>query len=137
MTSDDPLDPRRLTDAEWRARLSPEAYRVTRQAGTERPFSHPGFPDGAGRFLCTCCGAELFGTAAKFDSHCGWPSFTAPSDPQAVSEHRDTSHGMIRTEIRCARCDAHLGHVFDDGPGPRGLRYCINGVALAYRADEV
>lgn len=128
--------PIHLTDAEWRARLTPEAYRVTRQAGTERPFSHPGFPDAPGRFLCTCCGADLFGTEAKFESHCGWPSFTAPAAEAAVSAHQDTSHGMIRTEIRCARCDAHLGHVFPDGPGPTGLRYCINGVALDYAPQD-
>lgn len=124
------------SDADWRARLSPEAYAVTRRAGTEPPFSHPGFPDAPGRFLCTCCGAELFGSEARFESHCGWPSFTAPAPGAAVSEHRDTSHGMIRTELRCARCDAHLGHVFDDGPGPTGLRYCINGVALDWAAKD-
>lgn len=124
------------SDAEWRARLSPEAYRITRQSGTEPPFSHPGFPDTPGRFHCICCGADLFASDAKFESHCGWPSFSAPASNSAVSEHQDLSHGMRRTEIRCARCAAHLGHVFDDGPGPTGLRYCVNGVALNYQGDE-
>lgn len=118
------------TDDEWRALLDPETYRVTRQAGTERPFSHPGFPKGPGHYECVCCGARLFDADAKFESHCGWPSFSRPGGQ--IDEHRDTSHGMIRTEVRCHRCNAHLGHVFPDGPPPTGLRYCINGVALRF-----
>ncbi len=121
------------TEAEWRAQLDPETYRVTRQAGTERPFSHPGFPQGPGHYECVCCGARLFDGDAKFESHCGWPSFSRPGG--RIDEHRDTSHGMIRTEVRCHRCDAHLGHVFPDGPPPTGLRYCINGVALRFVPD--
>ena len=123
------------SDAEWRAMLTPETYRITRLGGTERPFSHPGFPDGQGRFTCACCGAALFDGQAKFDSHCGWPSFDRSAG--RIDEHRDTSHGMIRTEVRCARCDAHLGHVFPDGPTETGLRYCINGVALAFQPGAV
>ena len=124
------------TDAEWRAELSDLAYRVTREGATERPFSHPGFPEEAGRFTCTCCGAELFRQQDKFESGCGWPSFSAPSRPANVGERADDSHGMVRTEVICSACGAHLGHVFDDGPGPGGLRYCINGVALDFEADE-
>lgn len=118
------------TDAEWRAMLDPEAYRVTRTAGTERPFSHPGFPDGAGHYACVCCGAQLFDGDQKFESHCGWPSFSRAGGN--IDEHRDVTHGMVRTEVRCQRCDAHLGHVFPDGPPPTGLRYCINGVAIRF-----
>ena len=125
-------DPSDKRDADWRARLSPLAYAVTRQGATEPPFSHPGFGAGAGEFYCVCCGAPLFGTADKFESGCGWPSFSAPLPGAAIDERRDTSHGMVRTELRCAACAAHLGHVFDDGPGPNGLRYCINGVALDF-----
>ena len=118
------------SDAEWRAMLDAETYRVTRQAGTERPFSHPGFPQGAGHYACACCGARLFDGEQKFESHCGWPSFSRAGG--AIDELRDTSHGMVRTEVRCHRCDAHLGHVFPDGPPPTGLRYCINGVAIRF-----
>ncbi|WP_299840438.1 peptide-methionine (R)-S-oxide reductase MsrB [uncultured Paracoccus sp.] len=122
------------SDTEWRAQLSPEAYRVTRQSGTERPFSHEGFPEGPGHYVCVGCGARLFDGDQKFESHCGWPSFSRAGG--AIDEHRDISHGMIRTEVRCQDCDAHLGHVFNDGPPPTGLRYCINGVALEFVPDE-
>lgn len=123
------------SDAEWRAALDAETYRVTRQAGTERPFSHPGFPKGPGHYECACCGARLFEGDAKFESHCGWPSFSRPSPAGDIDEHRDTSHGMIRTEIRCARCDGHLGHVFPDGPLPTGLRYCLNSLAMRFEEE--
>ena len=120
--------------AEWRAELSPEAYRVAREAGTERPFSHEGFPDGPGHYECVCCSARLFDGDAKFDSHCGWPSFSRAGG--AIDEHSDRSLGMTRTEVRCTDCDAHLGHVFPDGPPPTGLRYCINGVSLRFVPDN-
>lgn len=123
------------TDAEWRARLSPEAYEVTRRGGTERPGSHNDFPNAAGTFRCTCCGAPLFDAEAKFESTCGWPSFDQPVASAAVAEREDTSHSMRRTEILCARCDAHLGHVFPDGPTETGLRYCMNGVAMTFDID--
>lgn len=116
---------------EWRERLSPEQFRVTREAGTERPFSSPMcalFEPGL--YRCVCCGTELFDAALKFDSHSGWPSFTAPLRDNAVAYRLDDSHGMIRIETVCAVCDAHLGHVFPDGPPPTGLRFCINAVAL-------
>lgn len=116
----------------WRQRLTPEQYRVCRQGGTEPPFTGPWLDHhGPGTFHCACCGAPLFPATAKFDSGSGWPSFTAPVSAEAVTELRDGSLGMVRTEVRCAGCDAHLGHVFPDGPEPTGLRYCINGVCLA------
>ena len=121
------------TDAEWRAQLSPQAYKVTRKAGTERPFTHDDFPKTPGTFACVCCDAPLFTSETKFDSGTGWPSFFAPLTPGAVEEHVDKGWFMTRTEIVCARCDAHLGHVFDDGPHPTGRRYCMNGVALTFR----
>ncbi|MDD2868503.1 peptide-methionine (R)-S-oxide reductase MsrB [Neomegalonema sp.] len=120
------------TDEEWRAQLTPEAYRVTRRAGTERPFSQAPFPKGEAVFQCVCCGAELFESEAKYESGCGWPSFTAPAGEAAVEERVDHSHGMTRVEVLCSQCDAHLGHVFPDGPGPEGLRYCINAAALKH-----
>jgi peptide-methionine (R)-S-oxide reductase len=120
------------TKAEWKALLTPEQYRVTRRRGTEPPFTSPLNAEKAdGVYACVCCGAPLFSSADKFDSRTGWPSYTRPLAPDAVAEHTDRSLFFIkRTEVRCARCDAHLGHVFPDGPKPTGLRYCINGVAL-------
>ena len=120
------------TNAEWRAELTPEQYRVTRRHGTEPPFTHP-YHDAKteGTYRCVCCGLPLFSSGDKFDSRTGWPSYSRPVAPEAVSEHTDRWLFLVkRTEIRCARCDAHLGHVFPDGPQPTGLRYCINGAAL-------
>lgn len=121
------------TEAEWQAMLEPEAYRVTRRAGTERPFTRDDFPPGPGRFHCVCCAASLFDSADKFDSGTGWPSFTRPGTGARIGERDDHSLFSRRTEVICDRCDAHLGHVFPDGPPPTGLRYCINGVALEFR----
>ena len=125
------------TDAEWKAALSPEAYQVTRKHGTERAFSHPYNAEKRhGMFHCVCCGEALFGSDAKFDSGTGWPSYFQPLSPEAVVEHRDVSHGMVRTEVRCGKCGSHLGHVFPDGPPEQGgLRYCINSSALVFTPD--
>lgn len=129
-TSETPLGITR-SDAEWRAQLSDLAYRVTRKGATERPFTHDSFPKAAGLFHCICCDAALFDAAAKFESGTGWPSFfSAIGD--AVATREDRSLFMRRTEVHCARCGGHLGHVFPDGPPPTGLRYCINGVALRF-----
>jgi peptide-methionine (R)-S-oxide reductase len=122
------------TDAEWKSELSSEAYRVTRQHGTERPWTHHDFPNRPGAFACVCCGAPLFEQSTKFESGSGWPSFYRPMDG-AVEEKEDRSLFMRRTEVHCARCEAHLGHVFPDGPKPTGLRYCINGVALDFKPE--
>jgi peptide-methionine (R)-S-oxide reductase len=124
------------SDAEWRAALTPEQYHVTRKHGTERAFTGPWWDEKrAGLYSCVCCGAPLFRSDAKFDSGTGWPSYWAPVSPDAVSAHEDRSWFMRRTEIRCAACDAHLGHVFDDGPAPTGLRYCMNGTAMSFAPD--
>jgi peptide-methionine (R)-S-oxide reductase len=120
------------TEAEWRAQLSDLAYKVTRKGGTERAFSHDDFPKAPGTFKCVGCGAPLFDAETKFDSGTGWPSFWTPVAPDAVEERPDEGLSMRRTEVVCARCEAHLGHVFPDGPRPTGLRYCMNGVALTF-----
>lgn len=122
------------TDKEWRAQLSDLAYKVTRKHGTERAFSHDSFPKQDNPFYCVCCDAPLFEQTAKFDSGTGWPSFYQPITDTAVIERADNGFFTRRTEILCAQCDAHLGHVFPDGPQPTGLRYCMNGVAL--KIDE-
>ena len=124
------------TEEGWRARLDPEQFQVLRLGGTERPFSGQYVDEKrAGTYLCAGCGAELFSADAKYDSRSGWPSFYEALDPEAIEEREDRSHGMVRTEILCANCGGHLGHVFDDGPRPTGLRYCVNSLSLDLDPD--
>lgn len=125
------------TEAEWRELLTPQQYAVARKHGTEKAFSHPyNNEKAAGIFKCICCGNPLFKSGTKFDSGTGWPSFFAPMSDTAISEHTDRTWLMSRTEVKCADCEAHLGHVFPDGPEPTGLRYCLNGTVLEFDKDE-
>lgn len=127
----------KLTDAEWRDKLSPEKYHILREAGTERAFTGEYEQNKAeGEYACAGCGAPLFASDKKYNSGSGWPSYTEPMAADAVEELRDVSHGMVRTEVRCAKCEGHLGHVFPDGPGANGLRYCINSASLDFKPKE-
>ena len=131
-------DPKDISDSDWREKLTPERYHVLREAGTERAFSgqyDKHYDDG--EYTCAGCGTVLFESDAKYNSGCGWPAFTKPTDGDGVDEHRDTSHGMIRTEVTCSKCAGHLGHVFPDGPSEEGgLRYCINSASLDFKPKD-
>ncbi len=125
------------TETEWRSKLNPEQYRVLRESGTETPFTGKYYKTKTpGSYKCAGCGTELFSSKSKYASGSGWPSFYEALDPEKITEVRDSSFGMVRTEVRCATCDGHLGHLFDDGPQPTGLRYCINSAALELEEEE-
>lgn len=136
-TQADDLDRLDLSEKQWRERLTPDQYHVLREAGTERAFTGRYWNNHeSGEYRCAGCGQPLFESETKYDSGSGWPSFTTPAEPGAVTEHADATHGMRRVEVRCARCDGHLGHLFPDGPGPTGLRYCVNSASLDFRPKK-